>query len=275
MKRVSFYLVLLVISIQIKAQIYVKHDAIGLNDGTSWKNAFVDLDSAINATSSGQIWVAAGIYKPSTNLQGGTPLNEREKTFRLKKNVAIYGGFNGSEINFSDRDWNQNKTILSGDIGTEGDSTDNTYHVVSSEYANLDLSTILDGLIIRDGYSYSQYSGAGIYVNQTSGGKFIIRNCIVENNYSFREGGGLYVFNSHPIIENNIFRNNQAFKGGAIYLYHSDAIVQGNQIINNKADNYQNVGSTALSGGGIYIRCLRHKTNQQVVRFCKLFMLLF
>lgn len=253
MKKAFFYLILSVISIQVNAQVYVKHNAIGLNDGTSWENAFVDLDSAINATSSGQIWVAVGIYIPSTNLQGETPSNEREKTFRLKENVAIYGGFNGSETNLSDRDWNENKTILSGDIGIEGDSTDNTYHVVSAEYADLDLSTILDGLIIRDGYSYSQYSGAGIYVNQTSGGKFIIRNCIVENNYSYRDGGGLYVFNSDPIIENNIFRNNQAFEGGGMYLFYSDAIVQNNEIINNRADNYENGSSSALSGGGISI----------------------
>ena len=253
MKKIIICLFLIGISIKIDAQVYVKYDATGLNNGTSWKDAFVDLDSAINVTSSSSIWVSAGIYKPSTNLQGETPSNEREKTFRLKENIAIYGGFSGSEINLSDRDWNLNKTILSGDIGIEGDSTDNTYHVISAENAHLDLSTILDGLTIRDGYSYSQRSGAGIYVNQTSGGKFIIRNCIIEKNYSYRDGGGLYIFNSDPIIENNIFRNNQAFEGGGMYLYYSDAIVQNNEIVNNRADNYHNIGSSALSGGGMYI----------------------
>jgi hypothetical protein len=191
MERIIFCLFLIGISIKADAQIYIKYNAIGLNNGTSWNDAFVDLDYAINATNSGQIWVAADMYKPSTNLQGETPSNEREKTFRLKENIAIYGGFNGSEVNLSDRDWNRYKTILSGDIGIEGDNTDNSYHVVSAEYADLDLSTILDGLIIRDGYSYSQKSGAGIYVNQTSGGKFILRNCIIEKNYSCRYGGGL------------------------------------------------------------------------------------
>lgn len=253
MNRIIICLFLIGISVKIGAQVYVKHDATGLNNGTSWEDAFVDLDSAINVTSIGEIWVSAGVYKPSTNLQGKIPSDKRENTFRLKENIAIYGGFNGSEDKLSDRDWKLNKTILSGDIGIQGDITDNTYHVVSAENAHLDLSTVLDGLIIRDGCSYFPKNGAGIYVNQTYGGEFILRNCIIENNYAYGDGGGLYVFNTAPIIENNIFRNNQAFNGGGMCLNYSNALVQNNEIVNNRADNYNNVSSTALSGGGIHI----------------------
>ena len=48
MKRIIFCLFLIGISIKIDAQVYVNYDANGLNNGTSWKDAFVDLDSAIN-----------------------------------------------------------------------------------------------------------------------------------------------------------------------------------------------------------------------------------
>ncbi|MCF6307077.1 MAG: T9SS type A sorting domain-containing protein [Flavobacteriaceae bacterium] len=235
---------------------YVNIEAQGLNNGTSWEDAYTDLDFAIENTPIGDIWVSAGIYYPSTDLDGNIPTNETLKTFRFKKDIAIYGGFIGNETSINQRDWVNNETILSGNIGLENEITDNVRHVVSSEYVNLDEDSILDGLTISDGYSYYQYegyNGGGIYVNQTSGGKFILRNCIIENNFSYRNGGGLYVFNSDPIIENNTFQNNKSFKGGAMFLSYSNALVKNNIIIDNIADDYDNVSSTALSGGGIFV----------------------
>ncbi len=198
MKKVTLLLLLFSLCKVGSAQVFVNQKATGKNDGTSWQNAFTDLDVAIRATSSGEIWVAAGLYLPSTDLNGKVPADNRQKTFRLKEKVALYGGFKGNETTRSQRDWKTNLTILSGDIGRKGDITDNTIHVVSAEYARLDSSTILDGFTIRDGYSYSQDSGAGIYINYTTGGQFIIRNCLIENNNSSRYGGGLYIFNSDP-----------------------------------------------------------------------------
>jgi hypothetical protein len=48
------------------AIIYVKGDAGGGDDGTSWVDAFTDLQSALSAAVSGdQIWVAAATYYPT------------------------------------------------------------------------------------------------------------------------------------------------------------------------------------------------------------------
>lgn len=233
------------------AQVFVKADAAGSNDGTSWQNAFTDLSAAIHATSSGAIWVAAGVYKPTTDVNGLVPANARLKTFKLKNGIAIYGGFAGTESTLSERNWDNNKTVLSGDIGVPGNLDDNCRNVVFSEYGNLDSNTILDGLWIVDGGHYSQEGGAGIYIG--SAGTFVIRNCVIENNESYRNGGGMYIFSADPIIENNIFRRNKAFSGGAIYLDYSDAIIRNNQFIENKADDYTTTGSTSLTGGAIRV----------------------
>src|SRR5690606_37580377 len=68
--------------------VYVKHDAAGSGDGSDWTNAYTGLQEAISAAAGGtQIWVAAGIYKPTANT------TERTATFTLKDDVEIYGGF--------------------------------------------------------------------------------------------------------------------------------------------------------------------------------------
>lgn len=238
--------------------VYVNINAAGLNNGSSWQNAYTNLSTAINSSSTGQIWVAQGTYFPTTDLNGQIPSDARLNTFKLKLNVAIYGGFSGVETNLTERNWTNYPTILSGNIGDTSLYTDNLIHVFSCEYVNLNSNTILDGLTIKGGYAVlingiGTERGGGIYVNQTSGGSFKIENCILEENYAVGYGGGLYVFNGNPIIENSIFRNNKAFIGGGMYLWYSDAIINNCQIESNIADNFPPMSYSSLTAGGIYI----------------------
>jgi hypothetical protein len=59
--------------------------------GTSWANAFTDLQSALLGIQPGfEIWVAEGTYKPTTGTS-------RSAKFSIPANVDLYGGFEGVE----------------------------------------------------------------------------------------------------------------------------------------------------------------------------------
>ena len=147
--------------------LYVKADATGTSDGTSWENAFTDLQSALGQVELGmEIYVAAGTYKPSDlyNPSDSDPTDSRMATFRLDDEVHLYGGFNGTETSKGQRDISGHETILSGDIGVVGDNTDNCYRVVvGTDNGILDGFTIMGG----NGNGDSPYfdNGGGIQNN--------------------------------------------------------------------------------------------------------------
>ena len=191
---------------------YVKQNAAGANDGNSWANAYTDLQAALVAASPGdEIWVAAGTYKPTI----GT---DRTISFTLKNGVAIYGGFAGTEALVSQRDYETNVTVLSGDIGTVGDNSDNSYHVVVGSGTNN--STLLDGLTISLGNaSFGSNSGPE------------------------SAGGGIYIITGGPTLTNIVFSGNVAFYGGGIYIHSGDSRLINVTFNGNEA---------TFAGGGIY-----------------------
>src|SRR5690349_3090286 len=78
--------------------IYVRASAAGSNDGTSWTNAYVSLQAALEDADNGdEIWVAAGTYTPAV------PPGPRSVAFELNRGVALYGGFAGTETGLEQR----------------------------------------------------------------------------------------------------------------------------------------------------------------------------
>jgi hypothetical protein len=159
-----------------KAIIYVDASAAGANDGTSWANAYTQLSSALAAAQSGQqIWVAQGAYKPTAG-------SDRAICFALKSGVKLYGGFpsGGGDGTFAARNVTAYPTILSGDIGVTGDTSDNSYHVVYA--SNVDAAALLDGFTITGGNANGAGNtsyGGGVYLYKSP---VTIQNCAVQNN---------------------------------------------------------------------------------------------
>ncbi|HEU5364314.1 MAG TPA: GEVED domain-containing protein, partial [Hanamia sp.] len=114
--------------------IYVKRNATGLNNGTSWKDAFTDLQKAFSRCGD-TIKIAQGIYPVSSNDQFAS--------FVLQNNKVVIGGYSGNTgDNISNPDIH--KTILDGTL-TNGDKV---FNVVKS-YGNNSTAKLI-GVEIRN-----------------------------------------------------------------------------------------------------------------------------
>jgi hypothetical protein len=248
--------------------IYTKGNAGGSNNGSSWADAYVNLQDAIDnkytidnkcGNSNLDIWVASGTYLPTLSPDGSSDL--RNKAFYLATDMNIYGGFLGTETQLSERDWTLNKTILSGDFSGDDQvtgsgaaltitaNTENAYHVMTT--ANLTNASTIDGFTIKSGnangadsfvYASSQLfknRGGGI-LNYNSSPNF--RNSNFEANSSMVGGGMFNESSSSPNITNAIFYRNAAYVGGGIYNHFSSSP---------NITNATFYGNAALIGGGI------------------------
>jgi hypothetical protein len=239
---------------QLLSTIYVDAGATGsTNDGTSWGTAFTDLQAALTTAASGdQIDVAGGTYKPTS----GT---DRTSSFDVADGVSIYGGFAGSAASDPDkRDPATYATVLSGDIGTADDTSDNSYHLIEGNNITLDGLTLEDANADQPHYGYSgniDSGGAffspygsptinncifqdnlaqpGTYIDSCSGAAIYcnggtITNCAFTNNATETNGmsdsyGGAISCTASPnlspvTISNCTFTDNSSFEGGAIVL---------------------------------------------------------
>lgn len=236
----------------LNAQIYVNQNASGNNSGTSWYNAFRNLESAIESASTGdQIWVAQGTYFPADVWNGEG--DGWKVSYLIDKDIEIYGGFAGHESILDARDWNVNITTLTGRIVVNG----GTYDVNTIiQMKNVSNAFILDGFTIANGNASSgQAKEGGAIYNEASGAGTnsspVIRNCIFENNQAFY-GGAIYNYSNggicNPILADCIFRNNMASDdGGAIYNYSTSS---GN--ITMVMDRVFFDGNSAENGGAIF-----------------------
>ncbi len=248
--------------------LYVDADATGANVGTSWVDAYTDLQDALAAAEADdQIWVAAGIYTP-TNAGGN-----RNDTFQLVNGIMIYGGFGGAgspgfpkgEFLLEYRNPALNRTILSGDLNADdaadaANNTENSYQVVTG--SGTDATAVLDGFVITGGNANGtepRDRGAGVY---NDGGSPTLVNCVVEANVAHAAGGGIFNANdnnltlvncaligntanlggglvnddSAPQLVNTVFQDNTSdADGGAIFNNASDPVLTNCTLAGNVA----------------------------------------
>ncbi|MEI6408609.1 MAG: right-handed parallel beta-helix repeat-containing protein [Bacteroidota bacterium] len=255
--------------------IFVKSNASGANNGTSWANAYKSLDAALSAATPGnKIWVAAGTYKPSTGANA---------SFLVQSGIELYGGFAGTETSLSQRNITANPTILSGDLNGNDvtdslklNKSDNSWHVVEIG-GDATLRTVVDGFTIRNGNTkvatadadltkrggglqtttpttirncrFTQnagLSGGAVAVLDGDATGFIADNCQFEKNLGSFQSAGIYVRIVDVVtIKNCSFKNNNATRG-SLYPQNCDHVTVDSCLFEG------NKGASTNFGGGMF-----------------------
>ena len=163
-----------------RSVVYVDGAAAGLENGTSWANAYKDLRIAMAASpANAEIWVAAGVYKPGPS---------RADSFALKTGMKLYGGFTSGMTARDQRDWAANPTTLSGDINALNNHTDNSNHVLTGAP-----DAVVDGFTVERGgdTTYSTADGVasafggGLFVTDIESAAMKLANCTFRYNNAF------------------------------------------------------------------------------------------
>jgi len=191
---------------------------------------------------------------------------DRTGTFQLRSGVSVVGGYAGyGAADPDERDVALYETILSGDIGTVDDNSDNSYHVVTG--SGIDATAVLDGFTITGGNAdaASPYNNGGGMTNISGdptvanctftgnsaifGGGMSVRggatanvvNCVFIGNTASAHGGGM-LNNGDPVVTDCTFSGNSASDDGG-----GMANVNASPSVTNCTFN----GNSANNGGGI------------------------
>lgn len=245
---------------------YVKQGATG--DGSSWDNASGDLQKMIDeladnnvSQQAGEVWVAAGTYKPQSQLISGMNYSA---SFRMRDGISVYGGFEGDETSKQERakgtmPWDfTNVTVLEAayyesklawtnskwTVGS--DSRHVVWFAPMSGESDFTRITTLDGVTVQGGYAqgntglddFKTDCGGGVYMD---GANAYLSNCIVRENYATGNGGGVYLKNGR-VQTSLIYNNNADADGGAVYV-ENRGLVHRSMLTNN----------SALNGAGVYL----------------------
>jgi hypothetical protein len=276
------------------AIIYVDKDATGAQNGASWATAYRELQPALDAAAGGdEVWVANGLYDESrTGNANGALL--------LRANVAVYGGFAGTEAIRAQRNPVTNIATISGANGRGAGAAAYSVVEVAGAGATLDGFTITGGNANGSDAIASQVRGGGMYIEnisvtvrncnfvgnnaKTAGGGMAIQNCwdgnAVRIEYctfdantsltgaaDFGLGGGLNMLRTDAKIHGCTFKGNLARYGGGIYAVWSQKNISGNPNAGNLFPEVYNcvfwLNNAQARGGGLY-----NHNSATVVKHC-------
>lgn len=256
---------------------YVKEG--GTGDGTSWENASGDLQKMIDELAAvdapGEVWVAAGTYRPTTQIIEGV---QYAASFRMRDGIDVYGGFDDEDPQDSKSKrakgtmpWIYSKeTILLGADYEDGSATwgndqwnviSSTRHVVwfapMSGEDNFKSVTILDGVTIKGGAAnggegladFATDKGGGVYMGLNA----ILQNCIVTENTAKGDGGGVYANGDGAdassanakggrVVGCLVYNNSSVEDGGGVFVKNAGLVLRS-MITNN----------SAMNGAGVYL----------------------
>ncbi len=244
---------------------YVNINATGASNGTSFIDAYVDLQTALDiAVADDEIRVAQGTYLPTDNPDG-TTTDARKRAFHFDKDLIIKGGYNAitgiQDLSVP--------SVLSGDFNGDDATTgnsENALHVFI--IANLSDVAVLDNFEISGGNANNTsaailYSSSG-FESFLGGGLFNfssnlqLTNMIFKDNSSKNAGGGLFNRSASPSISDAIFNNNVSANGAGMYEESASSSTLSQVLFEgNNASN---------DGGGAFIEFSTPSFNQVVFK---------
>ncbi|MDP2898124.1 MAG: right-handed parallel beta-helix repeat-containing protein [bacterium] len=243
----------------IPAILYVAAKASGADNGTTWTDAFPDLQGALRNAAEfpeivEEIRVAEGVYTPERSS------GDREATFDLISGVSVYGGFPSGGGPWGDRNPNVYKTTLSG--------YQTSYHVVTA--IGTDATAVLDGFTIAQGKadgSGPHIFGGGMYVKNSSP---TLLNCVFSGSSASYCGGGMYSGgDSSPRLVNCVFTGNSAGSyGGGMYSEGQGSPILINCVFSGNSASWYG-GGMYTDGGSMLTNCIlwANSASESVDRF--------
>jgi len=273
-------------------RLYVDANNCFPGNGSSWACAITELSAAI-AIANGNpaitsIWVADGIYKPTTT-------NNRSATMILtRSNLVIRGGFAGGEMNAAAANPAANPAIISGEIGAAG-IADNSYHLfVIHNLAASANGLIIDGFTLENGNATDYGAAVIAYSNNPAtllrfrrcrftgnnssvdggaigliGASLTLDRCMLTGNSATNAGGAIYSYESTVTASDCVFANNTAMQGGAVYgnfgvpvynrsVFTGNAAAFGGAVYQNRMNTMYNncvfnANSSSAEGGALYV----------------------
>ncbi len=248
--------------------IFVDIDATGNNDGTSWADAFTSLqdgiDAAENSPIADSVWVAEGTYKPDASSRSVSYLIQAD-------GVKIFGGFEGTESSFSQRNVANNPTIISGDLSDNDNPNDhnytslfradNSYKLFFLQASDVEINGFtLTGAHANNTSGSTTYMGSVVYLPDGYN-SFTMKDCEVSYNISNRNGNLHFDFvngsNSKSLyIENCIFHHNVSrYAAGIQASVNNSAVTLDVNVTNsvfyeNRASNLSN-GDAGFTGSSL------------------------
>ena len=236
-------------------------------DGSNWTGQARTLHAALADNNCNEIWVKAGVYTPTTVASPTT-------SFRVSRNMRLYGGFAGTETALDQRQLiAANRTVLSGDLEANDDNNNadgNSITETATEIAGTNArvmfidgttasgpitpSTLIDGFVITGGDTVNPENGGALYcngINSNNACNPTLSSVSFVGNHSGNNGGAMFNnggssdAESSPVLVNVSFSGNQANdRGGAIYNDGRNDGLSSPQLLNVTISNN---GSTSSS----------------------------
>lgn len=185
-------------------------------------NPYPDIASAITASSAGDVILITGVHT---------------ETVFIRKSISLKGVNPATDI--------IQAATTPASTGT-GTSVVNILRAADADV----LTVTIENLGIRNGNADVNTNGGGINVDKATG-LVTLKNLIIENNYTARNGGGISLAGSNAeVIECTIRNNTAAMDGGGVIAASNNGAG-----VNNTVNFRQSLisGNTGRNGGGLFL----------------------